>query len=312
MNYKNILIFLSVLISVVLSQPSDLYLYTTTPQGYWKITRINISTGTITNSTTSLIANNYIFTQFLEVNSDGDLVFLGLSEGKTAYCTYSITAVGNYVNTSQSTKVLKTGSFSMFDSSIVYDNARNSVYFAADLLTREIIFVYDFETPSSYMVKLSVPVNMSPTGAFDGQDTYYLLESLNDEISNFTLYSYNFETKTESKPLNLINFPKNSTTFLFYANDHLYAATYNNSAPDQLALVYIDVTTGDCITTYTFYETGMPYSINYWTYSNYFVLMTQTDGKYFLTTLNLNDNTYTTTQIYGNFPQYPILSALIY
>ncbi|KYQ90449.1 hypothetical protein DLAC_09072 [Tieghemostelium lacteum] len=310
MNYKNILIFLSVLISVVLSQPSNLYLYTTTPQGYWKITRINISTGTITNSTTSLIANNYIFTQFLEVNSDGDFVMLGLSEHQNDFCTYTISPAGNYVDSSSSTKVLKTGTFIMCDSSIAYDNARNSVYFAADLLTREIIFVYDFETPSSYMVKLSVPVNTSPTGAFDGHDTYYLLESLNDGINNFTLYSYNFETKTESNPLNLFNFPKNSTAFLFYANDHLYAATFNNSAPDQLSLVNIDVTTGDCNTAYTFYETGMPYSMNYWTYSNYFVLMTQTDGKYFLTTLNLNDNTYTTTQIYGNFPQNPIMAAI--
>ncbi|KYQ90451.1 hypothetical protein DLAC_09074 [Tieghemostelium lacteum] len=197
-----------------------------------------------------------------------------MNPNNTEYSLHTITPLGEVLSSSAYVNAFMKESYFFLDYSFGYDPSVNTVYYSGEHSPNQFLFIIDFGKKESHRMKLSMPTYFEPFGTYDNvNNIYYLLESLENDVSNFTLYSYDLNTKSENEPLTLKGFPGTTYSFLFSTNGQIYAASYNETEPTIMYIVYIDPTSSSASVVYTF-EDSIEFSIDYWFIDNYFVKMT--------------------------------------
>ncbi|KYQ90448.1 hypothetical protein DLAC_09071 [Tieghemostelium lacteum] len=286
---KLIILLIAISFAVLATcQPENLYIYDLN-DGKIQLTLINIESGEVNKTMLpSIKTREYELMKFLNVNQNGNFIILVMND-QDAYAYIEITPAGQVVNTTQFIQPFPL-SYLFYETSVQFDEARNSMYMVVESY-QDVILVWDYNTISNSLVNLTMSLEIPPNGCFDGLNTYYILDIDSSQYSNFTLYSYSFDTKESSPGLTINGISPSTDTYLLCANNQVYAVGYNAYVATEMSMYLLDTTNGEATLAVNFQNTGLQNSLNYWTKDNYFVMMTQADHQFYLTMIDLNTNT---------------------
>ncbi|KYQ94167.1 hypothetical protein DLAC_04457 [Tieghemostelium lacteum] len=314
MSSKTIIFAIIALInlSVVLSQPSYLNFFLFNDTQYVNtITSYSIAQGQISSIYDLTVPESFdSWEQVLNVDKWGNFYVL-VQEDTTwnqSMNIYAFSKTGQFINQTKPIVDISEGTF-FNPQSIGYDVTLNTAVFAAVNGDEDtILFTFNFNTLQSEQQIVGFSPMNTPIGVYDPiYKNYFIMQQGDSDQTeyNFTLITYNLDSKSAPKPVQILGFEQDfDNTQLEYVDGVLYIVGSYGWPTANFTLYILDQLSGNVKQVYQTPSIDSDYYSDYWICNGYLVFVVQPSDNSDDTTINyLNLNTYTVnTKLTAPFP----------